>query len=51
VMHVNSADLMSEVYPEVPLRRPVEGRETLLSIDHARQLIGYEPEHGWQDHI
>ena len=51
VMHRDSADLMSEVYPEVPLRRPVSGRETLLSIDHARDLLGYQPEHGWQDHV
>ena len=51
VMHADSAQLMAEVYPEVPLRRPVIGRETLLSIDHARQLLGYEPAHGWQDHV
>ena len=51
VMHADSAQLMAEVYPEVPLRRPVTGRETLLSIDHARQLLGYEPAHGWQDHV
>lgn len=51
VMHADSTDLMAEVYPEVPLRRPVSGRETLLSIDRARQLLGYEPAHGWQDHV
>ena len=51
VMHRDSADLMSEVYPEVSLRRPVSGRETLLAIDHARDLLGYQPEHGWQDHV
>jgi nucleoside-diphosphate-sugar epimerase len=51
VMPVPSADLMSQVYPEVPLRRPLEGRETLLSIDRARHLLGYEPEHTWQDHV
>jgi nucleoside-diphosphate-sugar epimerase len=46
-----SADLMAEVFPSVPLRRAVEGRETLLAIDHARELLGYEPEHRWADHI
>jgi nucleoside-diphosphate-sugar epimerase len=51
VMPLPSADLMSQVYPEVPLRRPLEGRETLLSIDRARHLLGYEPEHTWQDHV
>jgi len=49
VMNRDSADLMAEVFPDVPLRRPVTGRETLLSIDHARELIGYRPEHSWHD--
>lgn len=46
-----SADLMAEVYPSVPLRRAVTGRETLLAIDHARELFGYEPAHRWADHV
>ena len=29
----------------------VEGRETLLSIDHARRVLGYEPAHRWADHV
>jgi nucleoside-diphosphate-sugar epimerase len=44
-----SADLMAEVYPDVELRRPVEGRETLLAIDHARDVLGYAPEFSWLD--
>lgn len=51
VMPTPSATLMSEVYPEVPLRRPIEGRETLLSIERARHLLGFVPEHTWQDHL
>ena len=51
VMTRPSADLMAEVFPTVPLRRPVEGRETLLAIDHARRLLGYEPRHRWADHV
>jgi nucleoside-diphosphate-sugar epimerase len=46
-----SADLMAEVFPSVPLTRRVEGRETLLSIDRARRVLGYEPAHRWADHI
>jgi nucleoside-diphosphate-sugar epimerase len=46
-----SVDLMAEVYPTVPLRRAVAGRETLLAIDHARELFGYEPAHRWADHV
>jgi nucleoside-diphosphate-sugar epimerase len=48
-MRRDSADLLAEVYPGVPLRRPVTGRETLMAIDRARELIGYEPEHSWLD--
>jgi nucleoside-diphosphate-sugar epimerase len=51
VMTRPSADLMAEVFPDVPLTRPVEGRETLLSIERARRLLGYEPAHRWSDHV
>ncbi len=45
-----SADLVAEFFPDVPLRRPLEGTETLLSIDKARRVLGYEPQHTWRDH-
>ncbi len=51
VMTRPSADLMAEVFPTVPLRRQLEGRETLLSIDRARRILGYEPAHHWADHV
>jgi nucleoside-diphosphate-sugar epimerase len=49
VMRRDSADLLAEVYPDVPLNREVRGRETLLAIDHARDALGYEPEHTWEE--
>jgi nucleoside-diphosphate-sugar epimerase len=51
VMTRPSADLMAEVFPNVPLRRQVSGRDTLLSIDRARRVLGYEPSHRWEDHV
>jgi nucleoside-diphosphate-sugar epimerase len=51
VMTRPSAALMAEVFPDVPLRRPIEGRQTLLAIDMARKLLGYEPAHRWSDHV
>jgi nucleoside-diphosphate-sugar epimerase len=51
VMTRPSAELMAEVFPSVPLRRTVEGRETLLLIDHARRVLGYEPAHRWEEHV
>jgi nucleoside-diphosphate-sugar epimerase len=47
VMTRDSADLMAEVYPDVPLTRQLRGRETLLAIDHAREVLGYEPRIAW----
>jgi UDP-glucose 4-epimerase len=32
----------------VPLTRAVGPHETLLSIDKARRVLGYEPEHTWR---
>ena len=51
VMTRPSAELMADVFPTVPLRRPVNGRETLLSIERARRTLGYEPTHRWEDHV
>jgi nucleoside-diphosphate-sugar epimerase len=51
VMTRDSASLMREVYPTVPLTRELAGRETLLSIDRARALLGYEPRYGWSDQV
>ena len=50
-MTTPSADLLATVYPGVPVRRPIEGHETLIAIDKARSLLGYVPEHSWRDHI
>ena len=50
-MNRPSADLVDEVYPEVPVRRAVSGYETLLAIDKARELSGYRPGHSWRDHL
>jgi nucleoside-diphosphate-sugar epimerase len=45
----DSADLLAEVFPDVPLSRPIVGRETLLAIGRARELLGYAPAHSWRD--
>ncbi len=51
VMVRPSAELMAQIFPAVPLRRPVTGRETLLSIERARHVLGYQPDHRWQDEL
>ncbi|MGH3416783.1 MAG: NAD-dependent epimerase/dehydratase family protein [Actinocrinis sp.] len=44
-----SASLAAEVFPDVPVTRELGEHETLLSIDKARRLLGYEPRHSWRD--
>ncbi len=51
VMNQPSADLMASVFPDVPLTGPVGEFATLLSIDRARTMLGYEPRHSWRDHV
>jgi nucleoside-diphosphate-sugar epimerase len=51
VMSRPSAELAAEVFPGVRLARELHGRETLLSIDKARRMLGYAPEHSWRDHV
>ena len=46
-----SADLLAEVFPGVRLTRDVGEFGTLLAIDRARQVLGFEPRHSWRDHV
>ena len=45
VMRAPSAELADRYLPDVPRTREIVGRETLLSIEKARRLLGYEPAH------
>jgi nucleoside-diphosphate-sugar epimerase len=48
VMSRPNAELMAEVYPGVPLAQGASGNETLLSIEKARRLLGYQPQYSWR---
>jgi nucleoside-diphosphate-sugar epimerase len=47
-MTTDSTELMAREFPAVRLTRDLAGRETLLAIDRARQLLGYAPTVSWQ---
>jgi nucleoside-diphosphate-sugar epimerase len=51
VMNRPSVELMAEVYPSVEHRRTTGEFDTLLSIEKARRLLGYEPQWSWRDHV
>lgn len=50
VMSRSSASLAAEVFPDVPVIRDLGEHETMLSIDKARRLLGFEPEHTWRSY-
>jgi UDP-glucose 4-epimerase len=49
VMEKPSTELMKEALPGVQVRKQLGEHETLLSIDKARNVLGYEPTHSWRD--
>ena len=51
VMNRPSAELMADGYPSVTYRPTQDEFDTLLSIEKARKLLGYEPKWSWRDHI
>jgi nucleoside-diphosphate-sugar epimerase len=46
-----SAEVLAEVFPGVKLTRDVGEHGTLLAIDRARELLGFNPEYSWRDHL
>ncbi|NNM44613.1 NAD-dependent epimerase/dehydratase family protein [Knoellia koreensis] len=51
VMSRSSASLMAQEFPGVEVRRELGEHETLLAIDKARRVLGYDPRHSWRDHV
>lgn len=51
VMERPSAELLDAEFPAVPRSRDIVGRETLLDITRARDVLGYAPQHSWRDYV
>lgn len=50
-MNRTNKDLMAEVFPDVPLNGDIGEHDTLLSVEKARQSIGYKPEYSWRNEV
>jgi nucleoside-diphosphate-sugar epimerase len=48
VMSRDNDELIAAEFPGVERKRSFGPNETLLSIDKARRVLGYEPKHGWR---
>ena len=51
VMSRPNAELVAEVFPGVPITRDLGEHDTMLSIDKARRLLGFDPQHSWRDEV
>jgi nucleoside-diphosphate-sugar epimerase len=51
VMSRSSASLAAEYFPDVPVTRQLGEHETMLGIDKAKRVLGYDPQHSWRDHV
>ena len=51
VMRRPNMELLEACFPGVPIKKKFEPNETLLSIDKARRLLGFEPLHSWRNEI
>jgi nucleoside-diphosphate-sugar epimerase len=49
VMLRPTGELAAEYFPQVEFKRNVGEHETLLSIEKARRVLGYEPQHSWRE--
>jgi UDP-glucose 4-epimerase len=48
VMSRSNAELVAEVFPDVPVTGDLGEHDTLLSIEKARRVLGYRPQHSWR---
>lgn len=51
IMDTPSRDLLAAEFPGVEVRGDLGEFETLLAIDGARDLLGFEPRYSWRDEV
>lgn len=49
IMNEPSEDLVKRFFPGLPLKKPLKGYETCMSIDKARNILGYIPRYTWRN--
>lgn len=51
VMTRPNDELLEEIFPGLLRKGEIGTNDTLLSIDKARRLLGYDPRHSWRDEV
>ena len=49
IMNRPNRELIDSVFPGVPIVDGTGDFDTLLSIDNARKVLGFEPRYSWRD--
>ncbi len=50
-MSRSNDELLKEVYPKAKRKRAIEDNESLISIEKARRVLGYEPKYQWRTQV
>jgi nucleoside-diphosphate-sugar epimerase len=48
LMRRSNDSLLDEIWPGVPRKRPLRSNESLISIEKAQRLLGYQPQYDWK---
>jgi nucleoside-diphosphate-sugar epimerase len=51
VMSRSNDSLLAEVFPKVPVKGKVLSNGTLLSIEKAKRMLDYTPQHSWRSEV
>jgi nucleoside-diphosphate-sugar epimerase len=51
IMNRSSADLMREYFPTVAIPDNLGTYQSLISNAKAKQILGFQPDHSWHDHV
>jgi nucleoside-diphosphate-sugar epimerase len=51
VMSRGNEELLDAVFPGTERKRAVSANESLISIDKAREMLGYEPKFPWREQV
>jgi nucleoside-diphosphate-sugar epimerase len=49
VMEKSNTELLNEVFPNINIKKEVGTNDTLLSIEKAKKILGFNPEYTWKN--
>jgi len=51
LMKESNKNLLDKVFPKIKIKNEIGENTTLLSIEKAKKMLGFNPEHSWKDYI